>query len=409
LIRRLERLGNIKPTPEATRHALERVQRALLQDSMTNLTSRRKSVRKRFAVAAVVLLGIGSLFAWLLPLPAPARAAFADVQAAMKSSRSVTCRQVTRTRGKPDETIRLLILDNGLCRSEEGDGNYTIMDTGKHRVLLVNAQKREATLVEGWNTPQVNLYDHIKNLPSDASARALPGKKIDGKDARGFVVKMQGHDLTVWADAKTLLPVRIEVEERDDKGKKDEVIIDDFVFDKELDPKLFALEPPAGYKVETKGVAEFPPVPSDPQLKELVVTPLVGLGPVKFGMSRTEVEQLLGKPDAAEERGQNGYIHMNYGSRGFFIGVSKQFGVTTISCVAQKVMATRVRDFSGKTDKGIALGASMADILRAYGEPVSKETNMGTTYLRYNKLEAEFTLHSDRLLQMMFNRPRPAK
>jgi len=415
VIRRLERLGAILPAPDLTRHALDRVRRSLEAEPVPNRVAKHKFLLRRFAaVAAVLLLGVG-MFAWLWPATGPARAAFAEVQAAMQSSHSVTCRQVTRIKGEPDESVRMLILGNGLWRTEESDGSYTIMDIGKHRVLMVDSQKREAKLVQGWNTPRVNLYEYLKNLPNDTSAKALPGKKLDGKEVLGFVVKMSAAgpvgsppELTVWVDAKIRLPVRIEVEGKDD-GKAGEIIMDEFVFDKELDAKLFAFEPPAGYKLETEGVAELPAAPADPQLKDLVVTPLVGIGPVKFGMSRPEVERLLGKPDGVQEQGQHGFVNMNYGSRGCFIGVSKVFGATMISCVAQVQMAVRVRDFSGKTDKGIALGASIADIIRVYGEPDSKETNMGSTYLTYNKLDADFTLFGDKLVGMMFQRPRPAK
>jgi hypothetical protein len=118
----------------------------------------------------------------------------------------------------------------------------------------------------------------------------------------------------------------------------------------------------------------------------LVVVPLVGIGPVKFGMTRPEVEKLLGKPDAVQELGKSGYVDLNYGSRGFFLGVSKKLGVVTISCVAQKVMATRVRDFAGKTDKGVGLAARIADVIQTYGQPNRKETKMGSTYLSYGKL-----------------------
>ncbi len=71
-------------------------------------------------------------------------------------------------------------------------------------------------------------------------------------------------------------------------------------------------------------------------------------------------------------------------------------------------MAFRVRDFGGKTDKGIALRAKKGDIVRVYGKPDRDETNQGSTYLSYNNLEADFTLVGDRLVQMMFRRPRPA-
>jgi hypothetical protein len=92
--------------------------------------------------------------------------------------------------------------------------------------------------------------------------------------------------------------------------------------------------------------------------------------------------------------------------RASFVIVGPVRGTVMFTCVAQAVMATKVRDFSGKTDKGIALGASLADITRVYGEPDSKSTENGTTHLSYGKLNASFTLFGDRLVQMMFTMPR---
>jgi hypothetical protein len=62
-----------------------------------------------------------------------------------------------------------------------------------------------------------------------------------------------------------------------------------------------------------------------------------------------------------------------------------------------------------RTPSAITLGASTADIIRAYGEPDSKQTNMGSTFLDYGKLNAQFTLVGDKLVGMTFNRPRPTK
>jgi hypothetical protein len=77
-----------------------------------------------------------------------------------------------------------------------------------------------------------------------------------------------------------------------------------------------------------------------------------------------------------------------------------------ITSAAQKVMAVWTRDFRGMTDRGIAFGASAADIRAAYGKPDLTETEAGSTYLTYNKLNADFTLFDDRLVQMTFKRPR---
>jgi outer membrane lipoprotein-sorting protein len=401
LIRLLERLGNVHPAPDATRRALERVQRALDAPPTIPLRARRTSVFKRIAAAAAVLLVAAALFAWLWPSPA----SFAQVQAAMKTTHSVTCRQTIRIEEQRGEVTRLSILDNGLCRAEDGDGQYTVVDITKYKSLAVHPRKREALLLQGANVPQINLYEKIKKLPADTSARRLEGKKLDGKDVLGFAVKIAGQDFTVWADAKTRLPVQIEAKEKNEDDKPVELVIDEFVFDKELDPKLFSFDVPSGYKLVELGTTELPAAPKNPQQKDLIVTPLVGIGPVKFGMSRADVEKALGKADAAQEQGKNGYVQLNYGSRGFFIGVSKTRGVVICSCSSQAVNALRIRDFSGKTDKGIALGASLDYIVKAYGQPDRKETKGAMIYLSYNKLHTNFTLAENKLVDMMFKKP----
>jgi hypothetical protein len=96
------------------------------------------------------------------------------------------------------------------------------------------------------------------------------------------------------------------------------------------------------------GTTELPAAPKNPQQKDLIVTPLVGIGPVKFGMSRADVEKALGKADAAQEQGKNGYVQLNYGSRGFFIGVSKTRGVVIFSCSSQSPVRSCSGWFSGK-------------------------------------------------------------
>ena len=117
--------------------------------------------------------------------------------------------------------------------------------------------------------PPADMYQFIKNLPGDSTARPLPGKKIDGREVLGFTVKVKDQEWTVWADARTRLPVRVEFEAKDDKGKIiGDVSYDEFVFDKGLDLKLFSFDPPAGYKLQTFGIAGLPSAPNDPQLVE---------------------------------------------------------------------------------------------------------------------------------------------
>jgi hypothetical protein len=407
LIRRLERLGAIEPAPQATNRALQRVRQAITEASPLPFHSRRAARIKRVMAAAALLLGCG-LFAWLLSGSAALPNVYAEVQAAAKAFGSVTFRQSTKIKGEVKETTTLRILASGIIRAEEEDGSYSITDPSKHRALLVRPKNKEAVLMEGLNTSSINLYELFRKLPGDAAARPLPKKKLDGKDVLGFTVPVRcdsgpfkGKELTltVWADAGARLPVRIETGGKDEKGDTIEIIADQIVLDKALDEKLFVLEPPKGYKLRTEGVARLPDAPADPKRKDLVLTPRKGVGPVEFGMSREQVEKALGKPDEAKELGAS--VQMNYGSRGMFISVGKIRGVMVITCLSQQVTMQRIRDFSGKTDKGIALGASVADVIKAHGEPTSKTKDAGTTTLTYGKGSTELTFFDDKLVRIV--------
>lgn len=403
--RRFARLASIQPSPDSTHRALARV-RETIALAPPRLSWQHRLFRSRLVAAALLLILAGGLLALLPPATSPAHAAFVEVQAALKATRSLTCRQVRLVAGEKEETTQLYILGDGRFRAESADGSCTVADFSKNITLAIPSQGRVALLLRGQNLPPINPYEQLKNLPADTSARPLPGKQIDGKEVLGYAVKLYGQEFTVWADARTRLPVQLESQEKNDKGQIVRLIIDRFVFDKEIDPKLFSLEPPPGFTLREEGTDHLPAPPTDPALRNPIVTPLVGIGPVRFGMSRDEVEKLLGKADSVKEVGQNGYVDMNYGSRGYFLGVSKSLGVVLISCVAQEVMAIRVRSFTGKTDKGISLGASLADTIKTLGAPDSRETNQGSTYLSYDKLKTNLTFFGDKLVQMQFSRPR---
>lgn len=409
LIGRLERLGSVQPTPEATDRALHKV-RACLDEPRTAPRWIVAGVWRRSAVAAAVLFAtVGGLCLWLSRGPSSAQASLADIQDKMRAAHSVSFREVKRAKGMPDQITRMFIRSDGLLRSDQADGSYTVTSTPAFTALIVDARRHQATLWRGVNLPSVNLYELIRDLPGDGSARPAPERVVEGKKAPGLTVTMHGEMMNVWVDARTRLPVLMEAQERGDGGQQAEVILDQFVFDKPIDSALFSLDAPAGYKLETKGVAVLPPAPSTAQTIELVATPLVGLGPVRFGMKREEVEKLLGKPDAVQELGKKRGYHLNYGSRGFFIVGANTIGVLSISCVSQAIMAIRVRDFAGKTDKGIRLGASEADIIRAYGKPDSRRAERGTTSLEYYSLRTDFTVCGEKLVQILLMRPQPAR
>jgi len=73
----------------------------------------------------------------------------------------------------------------------------------------------------------------------------LGPREIDGRSAVGFLAKKPHTQVTIWADAETGLPVRIE----QDLGQI-QIICKNLQFDAPLDESLFSMEAPEGYRLK---------------------------------------------------------------------------------------------------------------------------------------------------------------
>jgi outer membrane lipoprotein-sorting protein len=400
VIRRLELLGSVQPSPEVTRLALERVRQSLketpvVQAPIFRIPFPKKLRFSRLAAAAAVLIAVGIGALLFFPSGVAGPGGFARVQAAMRATETVKCRQTISFDGNTMEVSQLLIRREGLFRDERSNG-YTVVNANKDVAMVVNPMTREATRLHGTRVPPANLVEAVRNVSTNSATQALPAQAIDDKPVIGFEVTAQAKKVKLWADPESLLPVRIESDTVDDHGALLVCTLDEFVFGQELDDALFTVEAPEGYTVKDKGIA----------IANLVLTPGEGMGPIKFGMSRKEVVELLGTPDAEQEVKDVG-LAMSYATHGFAITVNKDKGVSTISCFAQPAGSEKViGEFTGKTDKGIALGASSTTIVRAYGEPDQKQAIKGLTQLRYDGQRVEFMVSSnDKLVLIWLFRP----
>jgi len=90
-----------------------------------------------------------------------------------------------------------------------------------------------------------NVVSEVKDNP-DADIQDLGEKEINGQKAVGFYVKGLNVDLTIWANKKTSLPIRIEFTE----GKTSTVVIKNIKFDVPLEESLVSMEVPAGYTLK---------------------------------------------------------------------------------------------------------------------------------------------------------------
>ena len=105
--------------------------------------------------------------------------------------------------------------------------------------------------IQGFQEVNRSQLDFIRNIVSkvkddpDTDIQDLGEKEINGQKAVGFYVKGPNVDLTIWANKKTSLPIRMEFTEG-----KTSTVIKNIEFDVPLEESLVSMEVPAGYTMK---------------------------------------------------------------------------------------------------------------------------------------------------------------
>jgi len=162
-------------------------------------------------------------------------------------------------------------------------------------------------------------------------------------------------------------------------------------------------EPPIDIPLDREPAIDIPiePEPSVTPTpkpgKAFVIEPLVGIDKVRFDMTVEQMKQILGEP--VQIRGP---VH-EYLDSGFAIFAMND-AVTMIVCGDRRSAdSSLIRNCKSRTKKGIGMGSSKDDIVKAYGEPSSTKQMPGNAVtLRYNQLHSEFLLRDDKVTYMMF-------
>jgi hypothetical protein len=159
----------------------------------------------------------------------------------------------------PAQTIEGMFMEPSRMRQVMPGGNIQIIDMPQGQMITLMPAEKKAMIIEMENMPedqqrQINIFHAIKILiqeTEDESAAFIGKQKIDGVNAIGYHIGIgaPNMDMTIWADAETLLPIRIEYSMGEMMGMEATVIMSDFVFDVELDESLF--EVPEEYDVHT--------------------------------------------------------------------------------------------------------------------------------------------------------------
>jgi len=195
--------------------------------------------------------------------------AFAEIVRPIVESRTCTFSVMTRGAGTADSGIhRGMFAVPGKMRLEGENGSVGIFDFEQRKMLMLMPDEKRAMIMEFQNMPAEKVEEarefsffSVRETIAKASGSAeyLGERQIEGRTAVGYRLEEEAMtDTEIWADAKTLLPIRIETWTKL-TGVESSAVMSDFVFDVELDDSLFSLQVPEGYEsVEMQVDASLP-------------------------------------------------------------------------------------------------------------------------------------------------------
>ena len=143
--------------------------------------------------------------------------------------------------------------------------------------------------------------------------------------------------------------------------------------------------------------------------EELIIEPLVGIGSVQFGMSKSEIIEHFGQPDKVMAEGTK----LNYvSSQGLGFTVDSELGLQKIQCWSENwptELPFAVTTFTGRTKEGIGIGSTREQIVSIYGQPDRTGTDAYKGVIEgldYDKLRIKFSFWQDKLISMTLEAPK---
>jgi len=255
LRRRLEVLAGVQPSPQATSRALERVRQTLREP---NRLQARQSIGRiimnsrwtKLAAAAVIVVAVLLGFHFI-GSPLGSGVTFAQViQPILNANTAVF--DILIGGDKPDTpVIHDMVMGSRIRRIvAAAPDEISIIDLAEGRILSLNDAKKEAVYYDLKGLPPIpnyledfkGLFAKLQEIPH-FEVQQLEAQEIDGHKAVGFLAKHPKVEITLWADAKTGLPIRV-----DQKEPQMTTIVKNMRFDVPMEESLFSMEVPSGYK-----------------------------------------------------------------------------------------------------------------------------------------------------------------
>lgn len=237
----------------------------------------RRRVRRRFAImferrvvrwsvvaaAAAVVLAIG-----LWPSGSGRGrsngVAWADVVETISRFRPYSCTYTWEHEGQPPRVYELMRLTLSRRREVFPNGEVRIFDLSQTPNVTLSlspgTKRAERCVLLGTGVQQDPDFLQILGTMRDGTAENLGTEEVEGRLARGFHLPAEVNEFTVWADAETGLPIRIELNQPRASRR---LILSEFQFDVTFDASLFDTTAAEGYTVHEVSVDGVNPTEQD--------------------------------------------------------------------------------------------------------------------------------------------------
>jgi len=232
-----------------------------------------------YRIAAVILIGACGVAGVLVfnHVGGGGSVAASEVARRLREARTLSCNWSMELPTGKTVTMKMIFKDPGKLRVEVPGAALTILDTSKGKLLVLNPMIKTAFALDvgeakaGPENQATEMFDWIEKVKNTTGQQAqqVGGREINGVEAKGFLLNEQGMAYTVWADAKTGMPLRIEIPL--DLGTfKTTVVMSDLVFDEKFDESMFDLQPPDGYLLMNFDVPMFHKPPGEEDIVALL-------------------------------------------------------------------------------------------------------------------------------------------
>jgi hypothetical protein len=160
--------------------------------------------------------------------------------------------RIRRTMSNLPNLTQIRDLDSGKLLVVDSVPNLTqILDLDSGKVLVLDSEAKKAMYMDiegpgvtGTRNYLAAIQEIIELVQNDQdSVEELGEQVIDGQKAIVFVARGPNDQITIWADAKTALPIRIEIR----IGQEITTILKNFEFDATVDDALVSMDIPDGY------------------------------------------------------------------------------------------------------------------------------------------------------------------